>query len=67
MAEKAVSFFSEPNAESRARRGPLPRVAERQLQYDIRISMENTELFVCYLALEGGVVALDRKGVTISI
>jgi len=67
MAEIAVSFFSEPNAESRTRRVSCPRVAERQLHYDIRMSMEKTEFFACYLAPEGGVVALDRQGVTISI
>ena len=67
MAEKAVFFFSEPNAESQARRVSSPRLAEIQLQYDIRISIKNTEFFACYLAPEGGVVALDRKGVTISI
>ncbi len=67
MAEKAVSFFSEPNAESRSRRVSSPRIAGRQLQYDIRISIKNTEFFACYLAPEGGVVALYRKGVTISI
>ena len=61
MAETAVSFFSAPNVESRTRRVSFSRVAEKQLQYDIRMSMDNTEFFACYLAPEGGVVALDRR------
>ena len=61
MAEIAVSFFSAPNVESRTRRVSFSRVAEKQLQYDIRMSMDNTEFFACYLAPEGGVVGLDRR------
>ena len=62
MAEIAVSFFSAPNVESRTRRVSFSRVAEKQLQYDIRMSMDNTEFFACYLAPEGGFVALECKG-----
>ena len=67
MAEIAVSVFSKPNAESRTRRICFPRVVERQLHYDIRMSIENTAFFAFYLAPEGGVVALDRHGVAINI
>ena len=62
MAEIAVSFFSAPNVESRTRCVSFSRVAEKQLKYDIRMSMDNIDFFACYLAPEGGVVALDRRG-----
>ena len=67
MAEIAVSFFSEPNAESRTRRVSFPRVAESQLHHDIRSAMRGAEFFACYLAPQGDVVALDRQGVTVNI
>ena len=41
MAEIAVSFFSEPNAESRTRRVSFPHVAESQLHCDIRSAMSS--------------------------
>ena len=62
MAEIAVSFVSEPNAESRIRRVSFPCVAKRQLHYDIRMSMDNIAFFACYLAPGGGVIALERRG-----
>jgi len=67
MAEKAVSFFSEPNAESRARRVSFPHVAKSQLHQAICETMRDFEFFACYLATEGGVIALDRQGITISV
>tara|TARA_E500000178_G_C16681359_1_gene599493 strand:+ start:228 stop:431 length:204 start_codon:yes stop_codon:yes gene_type:complete len=67
MAEIAVSFFSEPNAKSRTRRVSFPRTAESQLHYDIRSAMQGSEFFACYMAPGGGVVALDRQGVTVNI
>ena len=62
MAEIAVSFFSEPNADSRTCRVSFPRVAQCQLHHDIRSAMQGSEFFACYMAPEGGVVALDRQG-----
>ena len=62
MAEIAVSFVSEPNAESRIRRVSFPCVAKRQLHYDIRMSMDNIAFFACYLAPGNGVIALERRG-----
>ena len=67
MAEIAVSFFSEPNAESRTRRVSFPHVAESQLHCDIRSAMQGTEFFACYMPPQGGVVALDRQEVTVNI
>jgi hypothetical protein len=29
--------------------------------------MRDSEFFACYLATEGGVIALDRQGITISV
>ena len=66
MAEIAVSFFSEPNADSRTRRVPFPRVALSQLHHDIRSAMQGSEFFACYVAPDGGFVALDRQGVTVN-
>lgn len=67
MAEIAVSFFSEPNARSRTRRVSFPRVAKAELHQAIRKTMHGSEFFACYLAPEGGVIALDRQGITISV
>lgn len=67
MAEIAVSFFSEPSAKSRTRRVSFPHVTTPQLHQAIRETMRGTEFFACYLAPEGGVIALDRQGVTISV
>ena len=60
MAEIAVPFYSEPNAKSRNRRFSFPLVAKLQLHQAIRETMRSSELFTCYLAPEGGVIALDR-------
>ena len=46
---------------------PFPRTAESQLHYDIRSAMQGSEFFACYMAPGGGVVALDRQGVTVNI
>ncbi|MEX0502500.1 hypothetical protein AB3X55_02770 [Alphaproteobacteria bacterium LSUCC0719] len=67
MAEIAVSFFSKPNADSRTRRVSFPRTAQSKLHYDIRAAMQGDEFFACYVAPQGGVVALDRQGVAITI
>ena len=67
MGDIAVSFFSEPHAGSRTRRVSFPRVAKSQLHQAIRETMQGSEFFACYLAPEGGVIALDRQGITISI
>ena len=67
MAEIAVSFFSEPNADSRTRRVSFPRTAQSKLHHDIRSAMQGNEFFACYVAPQGGVVALDRQGITINI
>ena len=67
MAEIAVSFFSEPYANSRTRRVSFPHVATSQLHAAIRETMRVSEFFACYLAPDGGVIALDRQGVTISV
>ena len=67
MAEIAVSFYSEPNAKSRTRRVSFPRVAKSQLHQAIRETMRSSEFFACYLAPEGGFIALDRQGITISV
>ena len=64
MAEIAVSFFSEPYANSRTR---CVLVATSQLHAAICETMRLSEFFACYLAPEGGVIALDRQGVTISV
>ena len=67
MAEIAVSFYSDPNAKCRTRHVSFPRVAKSQLHQAIRETMRSSELFACYLAPEGGVIALDRRGITISV
>ena len=63
MVEIAVSFYSEPNAKSRTRRVSFPRVAKSQLHEAICETMRGSEFFACYLAPEGGVIALDRQGI----
>ena len=45
----------------------FPRVAKSQLHQAIRETMRSSEFFACYLAPEGGVIALDRQGITISV
>ena len=67
MAEIAVSFFSDPDADSCTRRVSFPRVALSQLHHDIPSDMQGSEFFACYMAPDGGVVALDRQGVTVNI
>ena len=67
MAEIAVSFFSEPYAKSRTRRVSFPHVVTSQLHEAIRETMRGSEFFACYFAPEGGVIALDRHGITISV
>ena len=67
MAEIAVSFLSEPNAKSRTRRVSFPRAAKAELHQAIRKTMQSSEFFACYLAPEGGVIALDRQGIKISV
>ena len=67
MGDIAVSFFSEPQASSRTRRVSFPRAARQDLHYAICRAMEGSEFFACYLSPEGGVVALDRQGITIRV
>ena len=67
MGDIAVSFFSEPHASSRTRRVSFPRAARQDLHDAIRRAMEGPEFFACYLSPEGGVVALDRQGITIRV
>jgi len=67
MVEIAVSFYGEPNAKSRTRRVSFPRVAKSQLHEAIRETMRGSEFFACYLAPKGGVIALDRQRITISV
>ena len=67
MSEITVSYFSDLNVKSRTRRVSFPHVTTPQLHQAIRETMRGTEFFACYLAPEGGVIALDRQGVTISV
>lgn len=67
MDDIAVSFFSEPQASSRTRRVSFPRAARQDLHDAICRAMEGSEFFACYLNPEGGVVALDRQGITIRV
>ena len=67
MVDIAVSFFSEPQASSRTRRVSFPRAARQDLHDAICRAMEGSEFFACYLSPEGGVVALDRQGITIRV
>ena len=67
MDDVAVSFFSEPHASSRTRRVSFPRAARRDLHDAICRAMVGSEFFACYLSPEGGVVALDRQGITIRV
>lgn len=67
MDDIAVSYFSEPHAQSRTRRVSSPRAARSDLHDAIRRAMTGTEFFACYLTPDGSVVALDRQGVTISV
>ncbi len=67
MGDIAVSFFSEPQASSRTRRVSFPRAARQDLHDAICRAMEGSEFFACYLSPEGGVVALDRQGITIRV
>ena len=67
MGDIAVFFFSEPQASSRTRRVSFPRAARQDLHDAICRAMEGSEFFACYLSPEGGVVALDRQGITIRV
>ena len=67
MGDIAVTFFSEPQASSRTRRVSFPRAARQDLHDAICRAMEGSEFFACYLSPEGGVVALDRRGITIRV
>lgn len=67
MGDITVSFFSEPYASSRTRRVPFPRATRHELHDAIRRAMVSSEFFACYLNPEGGVVALDRQGITIRV
>ena len=67
MGDIAVSFFSDPQASSRTRRVSFPRAARQDLHDAICRAMEGSEFFACYLSPEGGVVALDRQGITIRV
>ena len=67
MGDIAVSFFSETQASSRTRRVSFPRAARQDLHDAICRAMEGSEFFACYLSPEGGVVALDRQGITIRV
>ena len=67
MGDIAVTFFSEPQASSRTRRVSFPRAARQDLHDAICRAMEGSEFFACYLSPEGGVVALDRQGITIRV
>ncbi len=67
MGDIAVSFFSEPQASSRTRRVSFPRAARQDLHDAICRAVEGSEFFACYLSPEGGVVALDRQGITIRV
>ena len=67
MGDIAVSFFSEPQASSWTRRVSFPRAARQDLHDAICRAMEGSEFFACYLSPEGGVVALDRQGITIRV
>ena len=67
MTDITISFFSYLNAASRTRRASFPHATRPTLHKDIRQSMEAQEFFACYYAPDGGIVALDRQGVTIRI
>jgi hypothetical protein len=67
MTDITVSFFSDLNAAIRTRRVSFPRATRPMLHKDIRQSMEPQEFFACYHAPDGGIVALDRQGVTVRI
>jgi len=67
MDDIAVSFFSEPHAQSRTRRVSFPRAAGHQLHDAICRAMTGPEFFACYRAPDGQVIALDRQGFTISV
>lgn len=64
MSEITVSYFSDMNVESRTRRVSFPRTAWSALHEAILGQMTNSEHFACCLTPNGGVVALDRDGVT---
>ena len=67
MDDIAVSFFSEPHAQSRTRRVSFPRAARPELHNAICRAMTGSEFFACYLTPDGSVIALDRQGVTVSV
>ena len=67
MSVVTVSFFSDLDVSSRTRRVSFPRAASRDLHDAICRAMVGSEFFACYLSPEGGVVALDRQGITIRV
>jgi hypothetical protein len=60
-----VSFFSELSVQSLTRRVFLPRVKRQALDSLICQMMQGPEFFACYHETDGGVVALDRRGVRV--
>ena len=67
MDDIAVSFFSEPHAQTETRRVSFPRAARQELHSAICRNMTGSEFFACYLSPDGHVVALDRQGITVSV
>ena len=67
MQDISVSFFSNLSLASRTRRVPFPRTTRALLNSKIREAMRGSEFFACYQDVDGGVVAIDRQGVTVLV
>jgi len=64
MSEITVSYFSDLNVKSRTRRVSFPHATWYALHEAILGQMTHGEHFACYRNPNGGVVALDRDGIT---
>ena len=62
-----VSFFRDMSYDSHTRQVSLPHMVSDRLHMVICPMMQAGEFFACYHRPEGGVVALDKQGVSIQI
>ena len=62
-----VSFFRDMSYDSHTRHVSLPHMVSDRLHMVIYQMMQAGEFFACYHRPEGGVVALDKQGVSIQI
>ena len=67
MPDIKVSFFRDMSYDSRPRHVSLPHMVGDRLHMVICQMMQGGEFFARYHRLDGGVVALDRQGVSVQV